>query len=130
MPVGLCLQALRKTVPARIYLAPMEGLLDFVLRDILTRVGGVDHCVSEFIRVTHTLLTECTFLRVMPGFGVVERFRFDDGYEAENIAIGLSRPPAGPARSSDPVGGEKWRIHPGRLNPARAVVNPSSLSLC
>jgi tRNA-dihydrouridine synthase C len=49
-----------------IYLAPMEGLLDFVLRDILTRVGGVDHCVSEFIRVTHTLLTERTFLRVMP----------------------------------------------------------------
>ena len=51
---------------ARIYLAPMEGLLDFVLRDILTRVGGVDHCVSEFIRVTHTLLTERTFLRIMP----------------------------------------------------------------
>jgi tRNA-dihydrouridine synthase C len=49
-----------------IYLAPMEGLLDFVLRDILTRVGGVDHCVSEFIRVTHTLLTERTFLRIMP----------------------------------------------------------------
>jgi tRNA-dihydrouridine synthase C len=47
-------------------LAPMEGLLDFVLRDILTRVGGVDRCVSEFIRVTHTLLNERTFLRVMP----------------------------------------------------------------
>ncbi len=50
----------------RIYLAPMEGLLDFVLRDILTRVGGVDRCVSEFIRVTHTLLNERTFLRVIP----------------------------------------------------------------
>ena len=49
-----------------IYLAPMEGLLDFVLRDILTRVGGVDRCVSEFIRVTHTLLTDRTFLRIMP----------------------------------------------------------------
>lgn len=49
-----------------IYLAPMEGLLDFVLRDILTRVGGVDRCVSEFIRVTHTLLTERTFMRIMP----------------------------------------------------------------
>lgn len=44
----------------------MEGLLDFVLRDILTRVGGVDRCVSEFIRVTHTLLTDRTFLRIMP----------------------------------------------------------------
>ena len=53
-------------VRSRIYLAPMEGLLDCVLRDILTRVGGVDRCVSEFIRVTHTLLNERTFLRVMP----------------------------------------------------------------
>lgn len=44
----------------------MEGLLDFVLRDILTRAGGVDRCVSEFIRVTHSLLNERTFLRIMP----------------------------------------------------------------
>jgi len=44
----------------------MEGLLDFVLRDILTRVGGVDRCVSEFIRVTDTLLPEKAFLRVIP----------------------------------------------------------------
>jgi tRNA-dihydrouridine synthase C len=44
----------------------MEGLLDFVLRDILTRVGGVDRCVSEFIRVTNTLLPERAFLRVVP----------------------------------------------------------------
>ena len=47
-------------------LAPMEGLLDFVLRDVLTRIGGVDRCVSEFIRVTNTLLPERTFLRIMP----------------------------------------------------------------
>ena len=49
-----------------ILLAPMEGLLDFVLRDMLTRVGGVDRCVSEFIRITHTLLPEKAFLRVIP----------------------------------------------------------------
>jgi len=47
-------------------LAPMEGLLDFVLRDVLTRIGGVDRCVSEFIRVSGTLLPERTFLRIMP----------------------------------------------------------------
>lgn len=47
-------------------LAPMEGLLDFTLRDILTRVGGVDRCVSEFIRVTSTLLPERVFLREVP----------------------------------------------------------------
>ena len=47
-------------------LAPMEGLLDFVLRDILTRVGGVDRCVSEFIRITNTLLPERVYLRDVP----------------------------------------------------------------
>lgn len=47
-------------------LAPMEGLLDFVLRDVLTRVGGVDRCVSEFIRVTDTLLPDKVFLRYIP----------------------------------------------------------------
>ena len=44
----------------------MEGLLNFVPRDILTRVGGVDRCVSEFIRVTNTLLPERAFIRVVP----------------------------------------------------------------
>ena len=50
-----------------ILLAPMEGLLDFTLRDMLTRVGGIDRCVSEFIRVSGTLLPERAFIRVMRG---------------------------------------------------------------
>ena len=49
-----------------ILLAPMEGLLDFTLRDVLTRAGGVDLCVAEFIRVTGTLLPERVFTRVVP----------------------------------------------------------------
>ena len=49
-----------------IILAPMEGLLDFTLRDILTRVGGIDRCVAEFIRVTGSLLPERAFIRVVP----------------------------------------------------------------
>jgi tRNA-dihydrouridine synthase C len=44
----------------------MEGLLDFVLRDILTRAGGVDRCVSEFIRVTNTVLPDRVYMRVVP----------------------------------------------------------------
>jgi tRNA-dihydrouridine synthase C len=44
----------------------MEGLLDFVLRDVLTRIGGVDRCVSEFIRITNTLLPDRAFIRVVP----------------------------------------------------------------
>lgn len=47
-------------------LAPMEGLLDFVLRDVLTRVGGVDRCVGEFIRVSGSLLPDRVFFRYLP----------------------------------------------------------------
>ena len=49
-----------------IWLAPMEGLLDHGLRDTLTRVGGIDLCVSEFIRVTDTVLPARAFTRVVP----------------------------------------------------------------
>ena len=49
-----------------ILLAPMEGLLDHILRDVLTRVGGVDRCVSEFIRVTDQLLPNRVFTRIVP----------------------------------------------------------------
>lgn len=50
----------------RILLAPMEGLLDCTLRDILTRVGGVDLCVTEFIRVSGSVLPKRTFERIAP----------------------------------------------------------------
>ena len=49
-----------------ILLAPMEGLLDHPLREVLSAVGGVDRCVTEFIRITDQLLPERVFLRVMP----------------------------------------------------------------
>jgi tRNA-dihydrouridine synthase C len=44
----------------------MEGLLDHSLRDVITRVGGVDRCVSEFIRITDQLLPLRVFTRVVP----------------------------------------------------------------
>ena len=56
-----------------ILLAPMEGLLDYILRDTLTRMGGVDRCVSEFIRVTNTLLPERVFTRGDESSAVVGR---------------------------------------------------------
>ena len=49
-----------------LWLAPMEGLLDHSLRDVLTRLGGIDLCVSEFIRVTDTVLPRRAWLRVVP----------------------------------------------------------------
>ena len=47
-------------------LAPMEGLVDDILRDVLTRVGGVDWCVTEFIRVNDQLLPPSVFYRLAP----------------------------------------------------------------
>jgi tRNA-dihydrouridine synthase C len=84
----------------------MEGLLDFTLRDVLTRVGGVDRCVSEFIRVSGTLLPERAFRRVMPELanggrtpaGVPVRAQLmgsDPACLAENAARLASLGPAG-----------------------------------
>ena len=89
-----------------ILLAPMEGLLDFTLRDVLTRVGGIDRCVSEFIRVTGTLLPERVFLRIVPELrhggrtpsGVpvsAQLLGSDPGCLAENAARLASLGPAG-----------------------------------
>lgn len=53
-------------IPRRVLLAPMEGLLDHYLRDTLTQVGGVDRCVSEFIRVTNRLVPARVLFRCLP----------------------------------------------------------------
>lgn len=50
----------------RLILAPMDGLADHSLRDILTRIGGIDLCVAEFVRVTNHLLTKRTFMNTVP----------------------------------------------------------------
>lgn len=50
----------------RIVLAPMEGLADYTLRDILTRAGGYDWCVTEFVRVSSTVLPHSAFIRISP----------------------------------------------------------------
>lgn len=56
----------QRPTAGRVWLAPMEGLLDHSLRDALTRFGGVDMCVTEFIRVTDSVLPRRAFVRVMP----------------------------------------------------------------
>lgn len=49
-----------------IALAPMEGLADAMLRDLITRQGGVDWCVSEFVRISNRLLTADAVYRHAP----------------------------------------------------------------
>lgn len=52
--------------PGKLYLAPMEGLADYVLRDVLTRIGGFDGAVSEFVRVSGSVLPRRTYERICP----------------------------------------------------------------
>jgi tRNA-dihydrouridine synthase C len=59
----------------QIALAPMEGLVDDVLRDVLTRVGGIDWCVTEFIRVSHNLLPARVFHGYAPELRLGARTR-------------------------------------------------------
>lgn len=47
-------------------LAPMEGLADDLLRDLLTSVGGYDWAVSEFARVSEASLPARVFTRICP----------------------------------------------------------------
>ena len=50
----------------KIMLAPMEGVVDHLMRDMLTRVGGYDQCVTEFVRVVDQKLPKKTFYRLCP----------------------------------------------------------------
>lgn len=49
-----------------ITLAPMEGVVDEYMRDLLTEVGGFDLCVSEFVRVSQQVLPASVFYRYCP----------------------------------------------------------------
>jgi tRNA-dihydrouridine synthase C len=59
----------------QIALAPMEGLVDEILRDVLTRVGGIDWCVTEFIRVSDRLLPEAAYHKLAPELADAARTR-------------------------------------------------------
>ena len=51
----------------RIVLAPLEGVMDHTVRELLTGLGGYDLCVTEFLRVSnHQLLPPRTFYQLAP----------------------------------------------------------------
>lgn len=50
----------------QLMLAPMEGVIDHTMRDMLTRLGGLDRCVTEFVRVTDRLLPPKVFHKNCP----------------------------------------------------------------
>jgi len=91
---------------SKLLLAPMEGLADYVLRDVLTRVGGYDGAVTEFVRVSGTLLPPRTFRRICPELAnasrtsagtpvVVQLLGSDPACMADNAAQLAELSPAG-----------------------------------
>lgn len=50
----------------KILLAPMEGVVDPVVRELVTAIGGIDFCVTEFVRVTGTVYPNKVFYKYCP----------------------------------------------------------------
>jgi len=50
----------------RLLLAPMEGVIDHNMRALLSALGGLDRCVTEFLRVSGQLLPPRVFYRICP----------------------------------------------------------------
>lgn len=53
----------------------MEGVTDWAMRDLLTSLGGIDHCVTEFLRVTDKLHPYKVFLKNCPELQTHSRTR-------------------------------------------------------
>ncbi|WP_206604703.1 tRNA dihydrouridine synthase [Kineobactrum sediminis] len=50
----------------RLLLAPMQGVIDHTMRALLTDLGGIDRCVTEFVRVGEQVLPPRVFYRLCP----------------------------------------------------------------
>ncbi|MFC3395984.1 tRNA dihydrouridine(16) synthase DusC [Brenneria rubrifaciens] len=50
----------------RVLLAPMEGVLDALVRELLTEVNDYDLCITEFLRVVDQRLPVKSFYRLCP----------------------------------------------------------------
>ena len=55
-----------KQMNTQLILAPMHGLTDPIMRGTLTQIGGYNECVSEFIRITHTIHNESVWYKYIP----------------------------------------------------------------
>ncbi len=64
----------------RIFLAPMDGLTDHIMREVLTDLGGIDVCVTEFVRITNTLLPNKVFYRACPEL-------WNNGYTRSGVPV-------------------------------------------
>ncbi|KAF7958179.1 dihydrouridine synthase [Cupriavidus sp. UYMU48A] len=120
---------------SRLFLAPMEGLADHVMRDVLTGPGGYDGCVSEFVRVTGSLLPARVYERDTPEIQqgghtpsgtpmVIQLLGSDPAWLARNAAYAATLSPHGidlnfgcPAKVVNRHGGGAMLLaHPEQLH--------------
>ena len=82
----------------KLFLAPMEGVTDWVMRDLLTDIGGIDQCVTEFLRVTTQLHSKKVFYKWCPELHTGSKTRAGTpvfiqflGGQAEPLAMNAAR---------------------------------------
>ena len=76
----------------------MEGVTDWVMRDLLTDIGGIDQCVTEFLRVTTQLHSKKVFYKWCPELHTGSKTRAGTpvfiqllGGQAEPLAMNAAR---------------------------------------
>lgn len=76
----------------------MEGVTDWAMRDLLTSIGGIDQCVTEFLRVTDNLHSDAIFFKNCPELHTGSKTRSGTpvfvqllGGKAEPLAINALR---------------------------------------
>lgn len=85
----------------KVVLAPMEGVIDHLMRHMLTITPGIDLCVTEFIRIVDQVLPERVYYRFCPELhnggttpsGIPVRVQLlgqDPNYLAENAVVATS----------------------------------------
>jgi len=53
-------------VSTHLTLAPLEGVIDSFVRELLTGLGGYDLCITEFLRISNTLMPDRSFHKLCP----------------------------------------------------------------
>lgn len=49
-----------------LYIAPMEGVMDYLMRELLTNLNPITLCVTEFVRVVKKVEPKHAFYRLCP----------------------------------------------------------------
>lgn len=66
----------------KLFLAPMEGVADALMRELLTSVNSFDLCITEFLRIVDSLMPVSTFYKLFPELK-------NEGYTASNTPVRL-----------------------------------------